>query len=118
MDGHHLLDDVLAGLETSLSRCDHDGARRSLGFFHTHLDRYIRREERDVFPAYERAAGSGHATARMRQEHGALRRLTRVLDARVAVRDLRGGLDTVGVLRSVLLLHIAKEEWIQRRAAG
>jgi hypothetical protein len=118
MDGHHLLDDVLAGLETSLSRADHDSARRTLGFFHTHLDRYIRQEERDVFPRYERAAGSGAATARMRQEHGALRRLLRLLTARVATRDIRGGLDTVASLRSVLLLHIAKEEWIQQRAAG
>jgi hemerythrin-like domain-containing protein len=52
------------------------------------------------------------ATRSMRTEHRSLRRLVDTLGELLARDDKQGGLDIVAQLRSVLILHVAKEEWV------
>jgi len=106
-------DDQLARLETSLRADDRDAALEQLIAFDADLAGYVRGEERVLFPALERFTGmSTHATGSMRAEHRSLRRLVDTLGQLIARRDRQQGLEVIGNLRSVLLLHIEKEAWV------
>lgn len=112
-DEHTRFDDKLFELEGSLQSGDHETARAQLAAFDVALSRYVRNEERVVFPALERLVSTPFAPAiRMRLEHGSLRRLIAALRFALDRSDRRRGLDALGKLRSLLLLHVAKEEWI------
>lgn len=111
-DDHAHLDDQLAELEAALRGDHRDGFDRFLAF-DGELTRYMRGEERLVFPVLERfTAMPRRATARMRSEHRSLRRLLDTLGEAIARGDAQRGLDVLATLRSVLLLHVTKEEWM------
>lgn len=107
------LDDKLSLLETSLLAGDRDRVLELFLAFDAELSGYVRREERFLFPALERfTAMSRRATATMRTEHRSLRRLLDSLGEQIARADDRRGLDVLSSLRSVLILHFAKEAWM------
>ena len=106
-------DDKLAELETTLRAGDRDAALAQFLAFDAELARYVRGEERLLFPALERFTGvPARATANMRKEHRSLRRLVDTIGELIARRDRPRGLEVIENLRSVLLLHMAKEEWV------
>ena len=73
----------------------------------------MRGEERLLFPVLERFTSlSIRATTVMRAEHRCLRRLVDSLGALIAREDLLRALAVLSTLRSVLLLHVAKEEQV------
>jgi iron-sulfur cluster repair protein YtfE (RIC family) len=106
-------DDRLAQLEASVRAGNRDAALEQLVAFDAELTRCIRGEERELFPVLERFTSiSTTATARMRHEHRSLRRLVDTVGELVAREDRRRGLAVLATLRSVLLLHVAKEDWV------
>jgi iron-sulfur cluster repair protein YtfE (RIC family) len=106
-------DDRLADLEVSLRSGDRADALAKLLAFDGELTRCVHGEEREVFPALERFASVPPlATARMRSEHRSLRRLVDAMGELIAREDHQRGLDVLATLRSVLLLHVAKEDWM------
>lgn len=112
-DDHTCWDEELAKLDGSLRAGDRDAALEQLVAFDAELTRYVRREEREVFPLLERLASVPvTATASMRAEHRSLRRLIDTIGELIAREDRRRGLDALATLRSVLMLHVAKEEWV------
>jgi iron-sulfur cluster repair protein YtfE (RIC family) len=106
-------DDRLAMLENTVRSGDNAGALEQLIAFDAELTRYVRGEERVLFPVLERFTSvSVHATASMRNEHRSLRRILDTIGELLVREDRRRGLDLLATLRSVLLLHVAKEEWV------
>jgi iron-sulfur cluster repair protein YtfE (RIC family) len=112
-DTHVRLDDKLGKLEASLRAGDRDAAFDIYLLFDAELNGYVRGEERLLFPVLERFTSMPTtATRSMRTEHRSLRRLVDTLGELLARDDKQGGLDIVAQLRSVLILHVAKEEWV------
>jgi iron-sulfur cluster repair protein YtfE (RIC family) len=73
----------------------------------------VRGEERVLFPVLERFTSvSSKVTTTMRNEHRSLRGLVDTIGELIARADRRRGLELLATLRSVLLLHVAKEEWV------
>ena len=112
-DQHALLELRLAALERAVRGVAFPDAFARLGGFTTHLDRYVRREERLLFPLYERMVDAAPgSTARMRREHAHLRRLAVEVSSSLAVADSPRALLGLGTLRSLLFVHGAKEAWV------
>lgn len=112
-DDHAHLDDELARLEVSLRSGDGEIAFEHFVAFDAELTRYVRGEERILFPVLERFTSVPvTATARMRGEHRSLRKLVDRMGELLARNDKPRALAVLGTLRSVLLLHVAKEEWV------
>ena len=106
-------DDQLAKLGELLRVADEQHATESLCVFDAQLTRYVRGEEHLLFPVLERFTSVSPAiTGRMRIEHRGLRRLVDDLWEALTRGDHRRSLDLVTSLRSVLLLHVAKEDWL------
>lgn len=107
------LDAALAKLQSSIDAGDRVNALDLYLAFDTDLTHYVHGEERLLFPALERFTSirSG-ATASMRTEHRSLRRLVDLLGELIARGDTRRAVDLLGSLRSVLMFHVVKEEWI------
>ena len=102
-DEHEQFGEELAHLAQSLRSREHMLACLQLAEFALKLDRCIRREER--------ALALGQAPlAKVRIEHESLRRLVGLIASALDRADDHRGLELVGKLRSVLLLHLAKEE--------
>jgi iron-sulfur cluster repair protein YtfE (RIC family) len=107
------LDTTLATLDTSIRAGDHRMALDLYLAFDGELTRYVRGEERLLFPVLERFTSMPYsATVAMRNEHRSLRRLVDSLGVMIAQHDKAHGLDILASLRSVLMFHIAKEEWV------
>jgi hypothetical protein len=115
-DDEHL-DDELANLAQSLRGGDHMLACLQLAQFALELDRRIRREERALSFAYVHARAR-NPLAKVRSEHASLRRLVSSIASALDSADDRHALDTLGKLRSVLLLHVVKEEGLLPATAG
>jgi iron-sulfur cluster repair protein YtfE (RIC family) len=112
-DEHVRLEATLAGLDRALRTGATDTARTQLATFEAGLNRYVHGEERLLFPVLEALAPRRFApTARMRREHRSLRKLAAAVRDSVARGDGPRGVATLGMLQSVFLLHIAKEELI------
>ena len=112
-DQHALLGLRLAGLERAVQAGALDDANDRVIGFSAHLARYARTEELLLFPVYDQlAAQMSEPTIRMRREHAGLRRLVGRLVKLIARRDAGGALIALDTLRSVLLLHGAKEAWV------
>jgi hypothetical protein len=108
---HEHLDDELARLARTLRAGDHMMACLQLAEFALKLDRYIRREERALSYAYQLlAAAHPKAMETVRSEHASLRHLVAMVASALDQSEARHGADIVGRIRSVLLLHVAKEE--------
>jgi iron-sulfur cluster repair protein YtfE (RIC family) len=112
-DTHARMDDNLATLAASLRVRDLDTAFDIYLEFDADLTGYVRGEERLLFPVLERFTSMPTtATRSMRSEHRSLRRLVDTLGELIARGDERASLEAVSKIRSVLLLHVAKEEWV------
>jgi iron-sulfur cluster repair protein YtfE (RIC family) len=112
-DRHGRMDSKLAALDTCVRAGDHAGAIRQFIAFDADLTRYARGEEQLLFPVIDRFTSvPPSATAHMRSEHRSLRRLVDTLGTLLARDDAPRALDLLGTLRSVLLFHLAKEEWV------
>jgi hemerythrin-like domain-containing protein len=110
---HDRLDDALDDLHRFLRAGNTTAARNRLARFTTRFERYIHGEERLLFPVLEGGKRSHLApTAQMRREHGFLRRLVAAVRDALHRDDHAQSLDALGSLRSVFLLHHAKEEWL------
>lgn len=110
-DEHEPLDLELARLAQSLRCGEHMIACLQLAEFALKLDRCIRREERALSLAYDRLPpATPSPLAKVRSEHASLRRLVGLIASALDRADDRRGLEVIGKLRSVLLLHQAKEE--------
>ena len=112
-DTHARLDDRLDRLAAALRASNHNAAFDINLAFDAEITRYVRGEERLLFTVLERFTSMPTtATRSMRSEHRSLRRLIDTLGELLARGDERAALDIVSKLRSVLLLHVAKEEWV------
>jgi iron-sulfur cluster repair protein YtfE (RIC family) len=110
-DDAERLDDKLSTLEASILAGDRAAVLDHYLAFDAELTRYVRGEERLLFPVLERFTSTPiHATDTMRTEHRSLRRLLESLGELIARADKQRGLDVLTTLRIVLLLHVAKEE--------
>jgi len=108
----------LAAVERWIRLGDCEMARLDLAAFDLELSGYVRGEERVVFPAIERMHPAPFApTARMRREHGRLRAMLLAVWSALEHGQPWEALEVLGGLRSVLLLHVAKEDWILRTSA-
>ena len=106
-DEHEQLDEDLAQLARTLRSADVMMACMQLAEFALKLDRIIRCEERALTFAADTAAPN--PLAKVRSEHASLRRMVSLVASALDRGDYRRSLEIIGKLRSVLLLHIAKE---------
>jgi iron-sulfur cluster repair protein YtfE (RIC family) len=112
-DTHARMDDKLDKLGASLRAGDRNAAFDIYISFDAELTGYVRGEERLLFPVLERFTSMPTAATRsMRSEHRSLRRMVDALGELLARGDKPKSLDIVSKLRSVLILHVAKEEWV------
>lgn len=82
-----------------------------LAEFALKLDHYITREERSLIVAHRIVEVSKpKALASVQHEHRSLRQLVAAIANALDRADDRRAVETVSKLRSVLLLHVAKEE--------
>jgi hemerythrin-like domain-containing protein len=110
---HARLADALADLDRFLRAGNDAAAQRRLSTFTERFDRYIRGEERLLFPVLDGGKPGPRApTAQMRKEHGFLRRMLAAFREALQRADHARGLEVLGTLRSVFVLHYAKEEWL------
>lgn len=113
-DEHDQLDQELARLAESLRSGEHMMACLHLAEFAVMLDHCIHREERELALASERLLRRPELPlAKVQREHASLRRLISAIASALDGADDGRGLELVGKLRSVLLLHVAKEERLQ-----
>ena len=118
-DDHDQLDNELARLARSLRGGDHMLACLRLAEFALKLDHYIRREERALSLAYRLVESRRPSPlATVHKEHSRLRQLIAAIASALDRADDRRGIELVGKLRSVLLLHIAKEEMVLHPAVS
>ncbi len=110
-EDHEQLDQELSRLAQSLHSGDHMQACLQLAEFALKLDHYIVREERAMMLAHRTAEHTNpKALASVRREHTSLRQLVAAIAAALDRADDRRAVEIVSKLRSVLLLHVAKEE--------
>ena len=108
-DEHETPDDQLIRLGQSLRRGEHMLACLQLAEFALKLDHCIHLEERTLSLTFERRPMPNPLT-KVRREHASLRRLISSIAAALDRADDRRGLELVGKLRSVLIVHLVKEE--------
>lgn len=112
-DRRHALDDTLEQLDATLRAGDRQAAMELYLAVDAELTRYVHGEEQLLFPALDRYTSVPvTATTTMRDEHRSLRRLLDALGVLIARAQEGRGLDVLSSLRSVLLLHLEKEEWV------
>lgn len=105
----------LANVERWIRLGDCEMARIELAAFDLELSGYVRGEERVVFPALERMHAEPFApTTHMRTEHGKLRAMLLAMWSALDRDQPWQALEELGRLRSVLVMHIVKEDWIVR----
>ncbi len=109
-DDHEQFDQELVRIGQTLHEGDHMSACLQLAEFALKLDLYIRREERVLAMEPLSVLMPPRALACVQREHTSLRQLVaRIATALDGADDTRC-VDTLCKLRSVLLLHLAKEE--------
>lgn len=112
-DQHRRLELRLADLGHAVQAGALANALDRVASFGAHLDRYVRTEERLLFPVYDQLAAPGSSpTTRMRREHAGLRRLVGRLARLIGRRDGTGALQALDTLHSVFFLHGEKEAWV------
>lgn len=108
---HDHLDRLLGTLADTIRAGNPMLGCQHLAEFTLRLDRLMRSEERALAFVFERLLPEQPSPlAKIRSEHTSLRELVGVIAAALDRADLERALDLVSKLRSVLLLHVAKEE--------
>lgn len=110
-----LLDDQLAQLAVTLRGGDVMRACLQLAEFALELDHAMHREERTLEMLEDGPPATATPLGKIRREHGSLRSLVAAIASALDAGDDRRGVELVGKLRSVLLVHLAKEELISSR---
>lgn len=106
MSEHDDLDEALEAVERMLRVGKHAAARRQLASFVARYTARVDHEERAL------RAGPGRRRellAKVRQEHARLGVLVAALVDALAREHARSGLEVIEMLRSVFVLHVAKE---------
>lgn len=103
----HLADSVRSGANTF--------ACLQLADFALKLDHIMRLEERAIEVCFQRSATKTNLLDGVKREHASLRRLVALLASALDRADDRRALEVLGKLRSVLLLHVTKEEILASR---
>ena len=112
-EDHDQLDNELARLAQALREGDHMLACLRLAEFALKLDHYIRCEERALsFACRLVEVARPSALATIHREHSSLRQLVAAIATALDGADDRRGVELIGKLRSVLLVHVAKEEMV------
>lgn len=110
-DDHQRLDGLLAETERLVADDDFDGAGGTFAASDFDLNGHIGMEDRVLFPAFERAAGTvGGPTAVLRREHVEIRRLAEATAAAIRARHPDRFCGAMGALRDVLDAHVVREE--------
>lgn len=105
------LDEELVHLAELVRAGDVTLSCMQLADFASKLDRLMRHEERALAFVYERLAPTTPSPlAKVKREHASLRSLIGLLAHALDRADERRGLELVARLRSVLMVHVAKEE--------
>lgn len=86
-----------------------------LAEFALKLDHYIRCEERALAGPSSAVPERGEWLAKIHREHTSLRRFVAAIASALDRADDRSCVEVTGVLRSVLLLHVEKERWLDER---
>lgn len=102
----HDLDADLELVQQTLWAGEHAAARRCLARFVGHFTRRALREERVLRDLEGLPDG---IIRRVRREHNRLYGLVGMLVTALASKNDRRGLDAIEMLRSVLVIHVAKE---------
>jgi hemerythrin-like domain-containing protein len=114
---HQQFDRLIAAAQAAAERREWHAYRERLTALRDSLENHIAFEERDLFPAFERASPrAGGVTATMRAEHAELRTLLARLAAAAPAVDPEGCRAELGSLRSALRRHAAQEEGMLYRA--
>jgi hypothetical protein len=114
---HQQFDRLTAGAQSAAEKRDWRAYGERLAALRASLESHIAFEERDLFPAFERASPqAGGITAIMRAEHAALRTLLARLAAAAPAVDPEGCRAELDSLRSTLRHHAAQEEGMLYRA--
>lgn len=114
---HREFDRLIAAALQAAEVRDWDGYRERLAALRGALEHHIGFEERDLFPAFERASPHGGGiTAAMREEHGAMRTLLARLAAAAPAVDPEGCRAELDSLRGTLRRHSAQEEGMLYKA--
>jgi hypothetical protein len=117
-EDHEQLDAELDRLAQSMRVGDHMLACLQLAEFSLKLDHFLRREERALGGARRLLADRApHAVTKTHVEQASLRRLVAVISAALDGADDRRGLEVISKLRSVLLLHVAKQSLLLASAS-
>lgn len=118
MTEHEDLDHDLESLERMLRSGDHRVAGNLLASFAMAFATRASREESALADAHDRrGARSREVLAKVRREHDRLRGLVAALAEAVDHHNAGWGLDALGTLRSVLVIHLAKETSLAELAA-
>lgn len=114
---HQQFDRLIAAAQSAADKRDWNAYRERLALLRDSLESHIAFEERDLFPAFERASPqAGGVTATMRAEHAELRTLLARLVAAAPAVDPEGCGAELDRLRSTLRHHGAQEEGMLYRA--
>ena len=117
-EDHEQLDQDLIQLGHALDRGDHMSACLQLAEFALRLDLYIRREERVLAMEPLSVVTPPRVVATVHREHTSLRQLVARIAAALDRADDTRCVDTLCKLRSVLMLHMAKEEMLLSHPAS
>jgi len=108
------LDEELGHLAELLRAGDMMLSCIQLAEFASKLDRIMRHEERALAFVYERLTPrTPNPIAKVKREHASLRTLISLLATALDRADARRGIEVVARLRSVLMVHAAKEDSLQ-----
>lgn len=118
LEDHEQLDHELVRLGQSVACGDHMSACLQLAEFALKLDLYIRREERVLAMEPLSIVTPPRVVATVHREHTSLRQLVARIAAALDRADDTRCVDTLCKLRSVLILHMAKEEMLLARPAS
>jgi len=114
---HERLDRELVTLAGAIQAGDPVRACRQLAQLAIELDARFWREERAIAMAFARAGGAPSPLAKLQREHTRVRQLLAALAHAIDGADGHG-IEAIATLRSVLLLHLAKEELLLQAHAA
>ncbi len=110
---HERCDEHFSAAEQSVADKNWDQAGGQFAHFCNALECHFRREERVLFPQFERATGHrGGPTEVMRMEHEQIRVLLKSMENSLQARDMNNFLGSSETLLILMQQHNMKEEQI------
>ncbi|MDH5184275.1 MAG: hemerythrin domain-containing protein [Gammaproteobacteria bacterium] len=110
---HKSCDDIFTDMESAAHSGDWERATQLWHSFHHDLERHLKREEEQLFPAFEAQNGmQGGPTSVMRHEHEQMRGLMAQIALAVTNNDVDELLGQTETLLILMQQHNAKEEQV------